>query len=188
MDFTFIVFMIMLIILVVMIFTMIKNIIKAVLYSLGLFILIALLIGSFFYLDYHKFASDRFSQDKLILLEDNNEIIAGLELKGVNETAFDNLIGEDEINDLSSKYKDEDYREMVEGYDIMYVLENEEYNTEDNFAEFLERNLKKAGYLFMLKGVREKNIFVYPEPFLFKIAKVTPSIIFEKIRGTLIDE
>jgi len=191
MDFTFVIIIVAAVIFIGLFFTLVKNIIKALVFSFVLLVLISLLIGGFFYMDFHNFAKDIFVKDKLFLLEDNNEIVAGLRVREVNESAFtaeSNYISERKLEEYSMLYKNDNYKEMLENYYRLFIFKNEAFNINlegdknQAFADFLEEKLKEQSYIFILKEFKNGNIIIYPKTFLFKIAEISPVSLIDKLK------
>ena len=177
MDFTLIIFVVMISIFIAIVFTLVRNLLKALFYSIGIAILIIILISSFFYMDSYKFST---RNDKLFLMENNSSIIAGIKIKEINEDAFNNPISELKLKEFSILYKDEDYKKILANNNSLFILKNLDINT--SFAVFLEENIRDNGYLFILKGIRDKSIEAYPKSFLFKIAEIFPFSWFDNIK------
>ncbi len=161
--------------------------VKAMFYSIGLIILFVVLIASFFYIEAFKFSSPNFAEDKLFLLEENNEFIAGMKIKYIEDGSFNesNYLFEQVLKNKSDLYKNKEYDKILEDNYQLFIFKSD-INT--SFAAFLEENLKDNGYFFILKGVRDKTIDPYPESFLFKIAKIIPFGMLDKIKKRFLNE
>jgi len=188
MDILFIVVIIVLIFLIGIFFSLVKNLVKTLLFTAGIIIVLSMMVGIFFYLDYRNFSKDIYEKDKLFLLEDNNEIVAGMKVGKLDEEAFKaehNFLAPNKLDEYSAMYKEKDYKEIRGSYFKLFIFKNEAFNIElkdKAFSDFLEKKLEEESYIFMLKEFKKGNIIIYPKTSLFKITEISPISFIEKIK------
>ena len=193
MDFTFIIIIIAAVFLIGLFFVLVKNIIKTIFFSTGIFLIIALFIGIFFYVDFRNFSSSIYGEDKLFLLEDNDRIVVGMKVGKLDEGAFKaqhNFISQSKLDEYSALYEKKDYEGILESNFKLFIFDNDIYKIEqsdDAFSDFLEENVEKSSYIFILKEFKKGNIIIYPKTLLFKIAQISPISLIDKIKKRFID-
>ncbi len=188
MDLLFIVIIIVLIFLIGLFFSLVKNLVKTLLFTAGIIIVLSFILGIFFYLDFRSFSKDIYEKDKLFLLEDNNEIAIGMKVGKLDEDAFKaehNFIAPNKLEEYSNLYKENDYKEIRGNYFKLFIFKNKAFNIalEDKaFADFLEKNIKEESYIFILKELKKGNIIICPKTLLFKVAEISPISLIDKLK------
>ncbi len=187
MNLTFIIVIIIAIISIALIFVLVKNIIKAIISSAIILVLVMVLLGSLFYIDnLYRFTSTSLAGEKLFLLEDNTDIVAGINIKAINKSAFEdqNYVLEAKLDEYSILYKEDNFKQIIQNHTQLFIFKNSAYDIEKSnqeFAFFLEENIKEKPYAFILAELRSGNIEVYPKTLLFRISERLPSWIFNTI-------
>ncbi len=188
MDFLFIIIIIVLIFLIGIFFSLVKNLVKTLLFTAGILIVLSLILGIFFYLDFRSFSRDIYEKDKLFLLEDNNEIVIGMKVGLLDEEAFKaehNFIASNKLEEYSASYKKKDYKGILESNYKLFIFKNEAFGVEKSdsaFSDFLEENIDEESYLFILKEFKKGNIIIYPKTLLFKVAGISPINFIDRIK------
>jgi len=193
MDITFIIIIVIAIFFIGLFFVLVKNLVKTLMFSAGLIIIILILCGLFFYIDYRNFSNKIYDENKLFLLEDNNKIVAGIHVEELDEEAFKsetNFISESKLEKYSKLYNEENYRNISEGYYKIFIFKNEAFGIEPNevsFSEFLDEKMNNKEYIFIIKEFKKGNIIIYPKSLLFKVAEVSPLTLIQNMKKRFTD-
>ncbi len=193
MDITFIIIIIIAIFFIGLFFVLVKNLVKTLMFSAGLIVIILILFGLFFYIDYRNFSNKIYDKNLLFLLEDNNEIVAGIQVKQLDEenfTAEKNFVSDSKLGEYSDLYQDKNYKNISEGYYKVFIFKNEAFGIETNendFLEFIQQKMNNKGYIFIVREFKKGNIMIYPKSLLFKVAEISPISFIENIKKRVTD-
>jgi hypothetical protein len=176
---------------VILIFKFISSLVKAVVFAFLLLIIIFSVIGLLVYLDAKDIQSNFSSSNKTILLVDNNKIILGFKIVDfADNQTMEQITGEKLVN-YSEFYAKKDYK-SIKGDSYKLMIFNESlfnFSAKPSlkaFSNSLSSSIKNEGIVFLIKGLKAKEIIIYPETITFKIIKYIPISLIEKVASRLV--
>jgi len=160
-----------------LLFKVLKNVLLAIFSVVVGAALIVLGVSIFVFADARQFYDDFNSDDKLVLLSDE-QIIAGFDKDGPMSLS--------EIDIININYRPGNAGNLNEN---VFVVDSEDYDVAKydsvGFKTQYDANVKEDGIMYLLKGIREDDISVYPESKMVKLTKFLPMFVMNMIYGVI---
>jgi len=190
-----------------------KSIVKIVAFAILLLVILTGIGLYFGYTDYMDIQKNFNTQPKLFLLQEKDRALAGLRIVSFEDPETIETLTVEDLEIMSTHLANRDYEailghnykafifklqplikeqsinfqgQTLEQENIREILYSETTPTDMKtriFAGLFSKKMEEEGQLYLIKGVKSKDIRVYPETPLFKIAKYTPNSLLNKVVG-----
>lgn len=165
-------------------FRILKSLVKTLMLVLVVIIVIVGGAGFLIWNDVKDLRENFSDSTKLMLLASEDELVFGLEvttldMEGVEKISFGTL------DSWQDDYEDEKYKNILGDHYKLFILKNEAFDNDIDSADEMVSELRdyfdEMNVLFLLKEYKEGNIIIYPETTLFKMIKLIPDGLVDRI-------
>ncbi len=150
MDLSSIITIIIFIVAVIIIFKIVKTILKTILIILILSFLVTAIFGFFTYKDSVELNDNLENQPKLMLLQDNEKIIAGFVATDSEEEA--EFLTISQVAEYQNNFKKKDYKKMLNNNQKMFIINLKAFDLVDEKVNFNGKELSKNFLYSVLKS------------------------------------
>ena len=150
MDLSSIITIIIFIVVAIIIFKIVKTILKTILIVLILGFLLTAIFGFFTYQDAVELKDNLETKPKLMLLQDNEKIIAGFVATDFEEEA--EFLTINQITEYQNSFKKQDYKKMLGNNYKMFIIEIKAFDFDDEELDFIGKKVSKNILYSVLKS------------------------------------
>ncbi|MBA3064243.1 hypothetical protein FP803_02285 [Candidatus Woesearchaeota archaeon] len=150
MDLSSIITIIIFIVAAIIIFKIVKTILKTILIVLILGFLLTAIFGFFTYKDAVELKDNLESKPKLMLLQDNEKIVAGFVATDFEEEA--EFLRISQVAEYQNSFKKQDYKKMLGNNQKMFIIDLKAFDLVDEKVNFNGKELSKNFLYSVLKS------------------------------------
>ena len=150
MDLSSIITIIIFIVSAIVIFKIVKTILKTILIILILSFLLIAIFGFFTYQDAVELKDNLETKPKLMLLQDNENIIAGFVITDFKKEA--EFLALSQITKYQNSFKKQDYKKMLGNNYKMFIIEIKAFDFDDEEFDFVGKKVSKNLLYSVLKS------------------------------------
>lgn len=165
-------------------FRLLKSLIKTLMMAAVVLIVIIAGVGFLVWNDVQDLRENFSNSTKLMLLADEDELVFGLEVTTLDMEGVD-VISFGALDSWQDDYQDEKYKNILGEHYKLFILKNEAFDEDIGSADEMVTKLKgyfdELDVLFLLQEYKEGNIIIYPETTVFKLVKLIPNGLVDRI-------
>ena len=165
-------------------FRLLKSLIKTLMMAAVVLIVIIAGVGFLVWNDVQDLRENFSNSTKLMLLADEDELVFGLEVTTLDMEGVD-VISFGALDSWQDDYQDKKYKNILGEHYKLFILKNEAFDEDIGSADEMVTKLKgyfdELDVLFLLQEYKEGNIIIYPETTVFKLVKLIPNGLVDRI-------